>query len=140
MAACSNHVFTCSNSYPSYSTINTSVIVNHLHITQLRNAVDGAYTRIGLSPPSWSAAPTTGTLVFEAYYNELKNYINNLSNNYFGVGNIVTTVFSIGGLITAAGTLELQDDADTVRNLCYCNYNCTCNAQCSCQTDCCVYS
>lgn len=144
MTACSAHVFTCSNSYGSFSSISTGVTIHSGHLTQLRTAINGAYTRIGLPAPSWTYTPAGGetTTIHNLHYNEMKNRINYISALAAMYGyNLVTSVFSTGGLITSGQTVELQNDTNNIRNRCYCNYNCTCDAECTCDGDCgCDYS
>jgi len=129
-AECSNHIATCSNSY-SFTAISVGLTIDNDHINQIRTAVDGAYTRRGLSLPSWPNYPAAGGFVdtiTAARYNTAKTNINALH------ADLVTSVFS--GNILAAHTQELQTDANTVRNECICNYNCTCNINCTCNVNC----
>lgn len=140
MTACSAHVAPCGNSYPGFSSIASGVTIHNAHIDQLQVAVNGAYSRLGLGNPSWTTC-NSGDVIANGFYNQVKNAVNYLSNTYFGLGNIVTSVFSTGGIIYSSQSNELQTDTNTVRNACYCNYNCTCDPECTCDGDCgCDYS
>lgn len=127
---CSNHIPTCSNSY-SFTGVGTGTLINDLHMDQLYTAVNGAYTRRGLGIPSWPSFPVSvGNTVTAARYNTTKTNINTLH------AGLVTSVFSVGALVYASQTTELQTDTNVVRNECICNYNCTCNINCTCNVNC----
>ena len=138
---CSTHIAPCANSYPGYSSVAAGVTIDNSHYIQLRLSINGAYAHYGLGAPSWPADPVAGSLIDNVYYESYaKANLNALSQAYFAY-NIVTTVFSNGGLITAAGTVEIQNDSDVMRNACYCNYYCSCNINCTCNVNCdCDYS
>lgn len=131
-----SHIAPCSNSYPSYSLVSSGVTINSAHWNQLKDSINGAYAHYGLPNPSWPADAAPGGVIDQnRYENSAKQNLNNLSFTYFGY-NIVSTVFSVGGVITAAGTVEIQNDANTMRNACFCNFNCTCNINCTCNVNC----
>jgi len=130
------HIAPCANSYPGYSSVSAGVTIHSAHWNQLKDSINGAFAHYGLPNPAWSANAYAGLTIDKIRYeNSAKQNLNNLSQAYFAY-NIVTTVFSVGGLITAAGTVEIQNDSNTMRNACYCNYNCTCNINCSCNVNC----
>jgi len=132
---CGAYIAPCANSYPSYSSVTAGVTIHNAHWNQLRDSINGAYAHYGLGAPSWPTVAAGYTIGKVYYENYAKVYLNNLSQAYFTY-NIVTTVFATGGLITAAGTVEIQNDSNTMRNACYCNYNCTCNINCTCNVNC----
>lgn len=127
---CSGHITTCANSY-SFTAVAIGTIIDDVHMDDLYTAVNGAYTRRGLALPSWPTFPVSGgDIVTAARYNTTKTNINALH------AGLVTSVFSVAAIVYAAETIELQTDANTVRNECICNYNCTCNINCSCNVNC----
>ena len=127
---CSAHIFTCSNSY-SFTGVSSGLIIDDTHVNQLRSACNGAYLRRSIPYPSWPNYPASGGLVdpvTAARYTTSKNNINALH------AGLVTQTFSAGNIIYASYTTALQNDTNTVRNECVCNYNCTCNINCGCNT------
>ena len=134
---CSNHIFTCGNSYAYTEAITAGVtVIDNLHMTELQAAVNGAYTRRGMGTPSWTGWPVSGgDTITAARFTVVKTNINALS------AGLVTSVFTAGNIIYASQSNELRTDGDVVRNVCICNYNCTCNINCSCNVNCvCDYS
>jgi hypothetical protein len=132
---CSTHIATCSNSYAYSSTI-PGVTIRQYHMTSFQSAVNGAYSRRGMGNPSWSGWPViVGDDITAARYTVVKTNINALH------AALVTEVFTIGNLIYGSYNTALQNDADTVRNECVCDYACSCNINCGCNVDCtCDYS
>jgi hypothetical protein len=128
---CSGHIATCSNSY-SFSTTFTGTIIDNAHLLQLQLAVNGAYSRRGYGDPGWPGSwpPAVGTSFNVERYIAVKDNINFLS------GGLVTEVFTPGNIIYGSESTALQDDSNTVRNECICDYNCTCNINCSCNVNC----
>lgn len=132
---CSTHIATCTNSY-SFTSVSIGDTIDNSHIDEIRTAVDGAYTRRGIGLPTWSNFPvSTGDDITAARYTACKTNINALH------ADLVTETFTIGNLIYASYSTALQNDSNTVRNECICDYACSCNINCPCNVNCvCNYS
>ena len=132
---CSGHIATCTNSY-AFGSTTTGTQIDDGHMDQLQAAVNGAYTRRGMSTPTWTGFPVSaGDIITAARYTVVKTNINALQ------GGLVTEVFTAGNIIYGSESTALQTDTNTVRNACICDYNCTCNINCSCNVNCvCDYS
>lgn len=128
---CGTNIPTCGNSYAYTEAITAGVtVIDNSHMTELQAAVNGAYTRLGQSLPSWTGWPVSlGDSITAARFDVVKTNIN-------AINVLVTSVFTAGNIIYASESNELRNDGDTIRNFCNCDYNCTCNINCTCNVNC----
>ena len=135
---CSNHIAACSNSF-SLTAINIFDIIRSVHVDELIDAVDAAYTRLS-GGSSGLTDPATGDPVASADFDDVKTHINILSQDGWA-SDFITLNYEKGLSTTKARSDHLQEGANDLLNLCRCDFNCTCNNNCGCNVDCtCNYS
>ena len=115
--------------------------IKALHVTQMRNALDGERSRRGQTSCGlpW-VNPTPGVETIQASYLNSLKLCNNGLTYYPGDGDVLTSIgdsYVIGALITALGFNNMRSAINQNEVRCTCNTDCGANdCFCACFGDC----